>query len=136
MISPGTYLRLRREAAGLTVEDLALRFETIPHWSVRQRSDWVASIEADVAPVSPGTAVALRWFIRFDPHVLDALIARHAGYAVGIPDICIRCGCSEYDACEGACCWADPEHTLCSSCIDQPGRGSIPTAALKPEQTT
>jgi hypothetical protein len=31
---------------------------------------------------------------------------------------CRRCGCSQYDACDGGCDWAEPY--LCTACADQP----------------
>jgi hypothetical protein len=33
------------------------------------------------------------------------------------PGVCRVCGCTELRACPGGCCWADPEHTICSRCV-------------------
>lgn len=33
------------------------------------------------------------------------------------PGVCSACGCTEEDACEGGCSWADREQTLCSECV-------------------
>jgi hypothetical protein len=32
------------------------------------------------------------------------------------PGACTICGCTELSACEGGCCWADDQLTLCSRC--------------------
>lgn len=41
-----------------------------------------------------------------------------------VPGTCQVCGCTDYAACPGGCCWADDSQTLCSSCEDvAPSRG-------------
>lgn len=69
-ISPGRYVRFRREALRLSLEDIALMLETTPGVSVQRRAEWLAMIEADIAPISVPTAVALYDTIRVDLRVL------------------------------------------------------------------
>lgn len=136
MIAPGDYLRLRREAAGLSLDELALRFDTIPHWPARDRAEWLKAIENGAAALRPGTAVALRWFFRFDPLVLNALIEIAEGLDIHPPRICRRCGCSEWDACPepgrragGGCAWASLNPELCSRCASEGELQAAPDAA-------
>ncbi|MDF1506435.1 hypothetical protein, partial [Roseisolibacter sp. H3M3-2] len=119
MLTPGDYLRLRREAAGLTIEDVASRIDSWPHVPHRDRVAWLKSIESGIAPLSPGNAILLRFVFRFDPIVLDALADIAAGAVIPAPDICRLCGCSEHDACGSAqepCAWVDAAKTVCSTC--------------------
>jgi hypothetical protein len=37
------------------------------------------------------------------------------------PGICRVCGCTDDNACEGGCVWANSGATLCSQCIDADG---------------
>lgn len=39
--------------------------------------------------------------------------------AIGL--VCEGCGCSEGDACEGGCAWADNSDTLCTACAEARG---------------
>jgi len=32
---------------------------------------------------------------------------------------CRVCGCTDARACLGGCAWVDPEHTVCSACLDR-----------------
>lgn len=43
------------------------------------------------------------------------------------PGICRVCGCTDVDACEGGCVWADSTATLCSQCVgdDLVERGEV-----------
>jgi len=119
-MSPGQYLRRRREAAGLSIEDLAVRFNAVPdYWSARDRADWFLTVEADIAPIPAGVAVMLRYFVRFNPIVLDALVARRAGLPVPLPRLCRECACSEWDPCERGCSWVETDPDLCSRCAGE-----------------
>ncbi len=120
-MTPGDYLRLRREAAGLSIEDVAARIETAPHVPHRDRAAWLKAIENGIAPLSNGSAILLRFMFRFDPVVLDTLAARVSGYEVEVPAICRLCGCSEFDACGTArapCAWADEAKSVCDGCAN------------------
>ena len=35
------------------------------------------------------------------------------------PGVCRVCGCTEENACEGGCAWANEEKTLCTACVDE-----------------
>lgn len=129
MMTPGTYLRLRREAAALSIEDLALRIDTTVKVCARERGELLRLIEADVAAIGGDVVGALRDLralgaFDFDPHVLWQLIALHAGAEIAAPAICGRCGCSKMDPCQDehhqACAWADAEATLCTTCAARP----------------
>lgn len=78
-ISPGTYVRFRREALHLSLEDVALMLETTPGVSAQRRAEWLAMIEADVAPISLPTALALHDTIRVDLRVLAYWMALAEG---------------------------------------------------------
>ena len=115
-MTPGAYLRLRREAAGLSVEQVAERLRTEPRIAEFARAEWIELIEGDAMPAAFSTIVALRCAFRFDLAVLEALaIAQLGAFAVAIP-ICRKCGCTEEDACAGRCWWAEPD--LCSACVN------------------
>jgi hypothetical protein len=122
---PGQYLRLRRIAAGLTIDDVALRTDTTPvPLSARSRAEWIAAIEAGTAELSPETALALSMVYRFDLAVLDALADLHAGRAAVQPLLCRKCACSWFDPCEtecGPCSWVDELASKCSACFDADG---------------
>lgn len=38
------------------------------------------------------------------------------------PGICQICGCTEENACEGGCHWADETRTICSACVEGLGK--------------
>jgi hypothetical protein len=102
-VTLGSYLRLRRKAAGLTLEQLAIGGTA------------ALAIERDLRLPTAAELVELRASYRFDTHLLLAIV-RGAN-----PPICRFCGCSELDACVGArgigCHWV--ERDLCSSCAER-----------------
>lgn len=118
-LTPGPYLRLRREAAGKSLEDVAALLTTTPHLHHRDRVEWLASIEADAMPI---TDEVLIWLIRIEPFRFDAmllsrLVRMSNGESLRIERICRGCGCSQYDACNDhgrGCSWVDAD--LCSVC--------------------
>lgn len=120
-MTPGTYIRRRREAAGVAIDDIALRLETVPAVSAMTRAEWLSAIEADVAPVPVSLVNALVHIVRLDETVLDALALAHAGVAADVPRLCSKCACSEHDPCgaPGHECWwiADDQ---CSACVEVP----------------
>jgi hypothetical protein len=131
-LSPGTYLRRRREAAGLSIDDVALTTDTFPQTCARYRADLIASIEADDIPITPGTAIVLRMRYVFDPLILDQLAMIHAGSMILEPRICRVCACSWNDPCRdasafGRCAWSKDDDYLCTSCVDKP-EAALPTA--------
>lgn len=79
-MTPGAYLRECREAAGLSLEDLALRTETLPPVCARRRAEWLADIEAG-APIAIATALWLYTLFEFDWRVLLDLSAEQLDVA-------------------------------------------------------
>lgn len=129
-ITPGTYLRLRREAAGLSIEDVAGVIATVPHMDALGRAGWLRLVEADETPIGADVIDTLRNVFRFDQVVLMDLddIARGAT-VVPAPRLCRLCACSENDACIDpvthiGCAWVAAE--LCSACALPP---AAPAAA-------
>ncbi|MCA1199164.1 XRE family transcriptional regulator [Sphingomonas sp. R647] len=140
--SPGTYLRIRREAQRLSIDDVAALVRTEPSLPLASRADLLRSIEADIAPIGDDVIGSLmraaeeQGSFRFDPEVLVRLIDIAAGDTTRAwPRLCRRCACSEHDACncggQGGqwigCHWVEPD--LCSACT--PSQAAA--AALQPE---
>ncbi|MEG3169217.1 helix-turn-helix transcriptional regulator [Sphingomonas sp. LB3N6] len=69
-ITPGTYIRLRREAAGLTIENVAMMIESDPPVCVQRRIQGLTMIEADIDEISPSTAMVLHDVIGVDLRIL------------------------------------------------------------------
>lgn len=123
-MTPGTYLRKRREAAGLELEDLALMLDSDPAVSARSRAELLAAVERDAAPVTEDlmrAVLRLGDTFRIDPVVWIRLIDLAEGQDIAWPKLCLACGCSEFDPCitardgqQVACHWT--VGGLCSSC--------------------
>ncbi|MCW2361645.1 MULTISPECIES: XRE family transcriptional regulator [Sphingobium] len=120
-MSPGTYLARRRAAAGLEVEDVALRIETTPYpMNLRDRVAWLRNIEQDVSPLTIGTAVALQQLYPFDGEVLIQLCVCIDNPQKAPPAICRVCACTQHDACRDGdmtCGWAEDD--LCTRCAEE-----------------
>lgn len=139
--SPGTYLRLRREAQGLSIEDVAAFVRTVPHLDLHGRCALLRGIEADLTPISDDIIGSLiraadEGSFRFDPEILVRLIDIAAGDTSRTrPRLCRKCACSEFDACncgsQGGgwigCHWIEPD--LCSACAPTDASAE----ALQPE---
>lgn len=98
-MTPGHYLRLRRRAAGLELDQLPIAGTA------------ALAIEHGARFPTAAEVAALGMAFRFDPVVLGGLVGGI------IDDICRECGCSELDACmDGGigCSWV--ERDLCSAC--------------------
>lgn len=111
----GRYLQLRREAAGLTVADVAAIVASGPVW--RHRIAMViTAVEAGEHEPQPEFVARLRTAFRFDVHAYF-LIALGHGQLI---NVCAGCGCSELDACLddrfGACAWTTPARDECNHC--------------------
>jgi hypothetical protein len=74
-VSPGTYIRLRREELGLTVDEVARKLDTDPDVSARRRAEWLVDIEADAVAISDRTAFVLHDAIGVDLRALAHWIA-------------------------------------------------------------
>lgn len=117
-MTPGRYVQLRREAAGLSIEDAAARIGTEPSVDGQTRAEMLIAIEAGDQPLTDDVARALHPVFPFDSVVLATLCAIDAGRSVVAPAICRQCGCSEWDGCilpvRRVCSWSEPD--LCSAC--------------------
>lgn len=123
-LTPGTYLRLRRQSADLSIEDVAALVQTEPRWSEIDRVAWLLRIEADVAAISPDVAKSLKSTFRFSWKILGQLIDhRSYGRDAGEPPrVCNICGCSAHDACfdgHATCAWSG-DLNLCTACAPAP----------------
>jgi hypothetical protein len=129
---PGTYLRKRREAAGLGLQQVAAKLALLP-WAVRPASiedillleERLILAECGTRDLTPEQALLLRNVFRFDAAVYEQLfLCHHAGRASDLPrpQVCRSCACSWHDACDDGgvgCHWsADP--TICSACVGRP----------------
>ena len=121
LMSPGTYLARRRAAAGLEVEDVALRVETTPYpMTLRDRVAWLRDIERDVVPLTISTAVALRQLFPFSGEVLVQLAACAEQPGRPAPRLCRICAsCHPSEFCGAALEGAWEADDLCPSCADE-----------------
>lgn len=135
VLTPGAYLRHRRQAAMLSIGDVAGLIQTFPRWSELDRIDWLGRIEADVEQPTLRTIVALRSCFSFDLDVLSDLVRIAHGAPVDAPRLCRICACSERDACADpnathghGCSWIEAD--LCSACwTPEPPQPGDPVAA-------
>lgn len=117
-MAPGIYLQKRREAAGLSIDDVVQRLK-VPAWAHPEfRKDLLA---LEQGAELPNMLASVRLIFPFDGEAYHALLAHAADPAseLPIPEICRGCGCTWYDACpdDGSgqpCSWAEPG--LCSTC--------------------
>lgn len=124
-MTPGDYIRLRREAARLSIDDVA--------GMVSDRAAAAASVKVRLEALEandPMSAAELTLVddligaFPFEPAVYWMLVGRHAGGDADapIPGVCRVCGCTWADPCIGehheTCSWADATTTLCSACVD------------------
>lgn len=120
MMTPGTYLRKRRVAAGLTIIDLAAMVHTNPRWGGVDKAAWIDRIERDIAALSPDVIATLADAFRFSRRVLEQLITIRSFGPDAIDEplrLCLTCGCSQFDPCfdgHASCAWAGPD--LCTAC--------------------
>lgn len=120
-MTPGTYIAKRRQAAGLSIDDVAAMVSTSPRLGEIDRRAWIERIEQDVAAISPDVAVALGSAFPFSRHVLQQFIdLRSYGVcAEPEPRLCMICGCSALDGCAdpatGEVC-SMPDGDICTSC--------------------
>ncbi|MBH9537922.1 helix-turn-helix domain-containing protein [Novosphingopyxis sp. YJ-S2-01] len=120
-MSPGTYLRKRREAADRTLEDVARTLR--PKWGVAQ-INWMVShlaeLENDEAYVTGVVVRNIAATFPMDANVYNALVAIRCGVELDEPQLCRECACSAHDACIDAlghgCSWVEGDPTLCTNC--------------------
>lgn len=129
LMSPGTYLRKRREAAGVALVDLAALMAGLP-WRVREPElgdverlvARLAEAEDDRDNLTLMQAAMLLNAFPLDVDIYEALLLHHHAvrapiHGVPRPRVCRRCACSDRDGCHtdrGMCAWASAD--LCTAC--------------------
>lgn len=110
-ITAGAYLRLRREAAGLSRREVAAMIFSDPV-GVPAVIAVIEEAETDAIILGDFDLARLSAAFLFVPGIYRCLVD-------GLPasDICRGCGCSWTDACPGGCAWADASRTLCTTCL-------------------
>jgi hypothetical protein len=73
-LTPGAYIKQQREAAGLTIADVAARLATEPRIAEHARAEWLGLIEADATPLLFMTVVALSTVYPIDMRQLVQLV--------------------------------------------------------------
>ncbi len=86
-ISPGTYVRLRREALHLSLEDLALMLETEPAVCHRRRVEWLTMLEADAEEITLRIALCLHDAIALDLRMLAYWMAVAEGATPSLVEV-------------------------------------------------
>jgi len=126
-MTPGTYLRKRREAAGLSLDQVAEQLAALPWALVRPSAQEIASLAARLAVVEVDQdnltvpqAQLMRNAFSFDVDVYQTLLwARYGNRAHPLPQLCRHCACSWCDPClhhEQPCHWIARD--LCSACAE------------------
>lgn len=147
-MTPGTYLRKRREAAGVSLELAAVAFIPWPPAGlpavrgalgtplvalVLKIAAWLAELENDQRHVDSLALTQLQGVVPFEREAYDRLVALHHGVDVPPPSICRECGCGVLTACSDqghACAWSETDPHLCTACER---REAIDAAADFPE---
>lgn len=86
-LTPGTYVRIRREALGLSREDVAMMLDSVPAVSARRLVEWLELIESDAAEISVCVALALHDAIAIDLRILGYWMAIAEGAKPSLVDV-------------------------------------------------
>lgn len=121
-LTPGAYLKHRRQAALLTPADVAARIATEPRVGLHLLAEQIELIEADAQPASFSTIVALHRVIAFDLAVLARLVAIAMGYDYDAPRLCRICASNDRPG-----LWKEAD--LCSCCASLATPSTIGDAA-------
>jgi len=112
-LTSGAYLKLRREAAGKTIADVAFVI-TYPGPTRDRWSALLAQAEENKLSLDREQLEVLRQAFPFDPFIYECLRDE-----VPAGRICRGCGCSWNDACVGSsttCAWSSSDPDICSHC--------------------
>lgn len=135
-MTPGTYLRKRREAAGVSLELAAVAFLPCSHpprqhvlgprsagqgmvATVLKIAAWLGELESDQRQVDSLALMQMSGVVPFEREAYDRLVALHLGVDVAPPSICRECGCGVLTFCidQGRCCsWSEADPNLCTAC--------------------
>lgn len=127
-MTPGTYLRKRREAAGVSRELAAVAFmpcSNPPYHpptlvaQVLNIARWLGELESDQRQVDGIALMQMSGVVPFEREAYDRLVALHLGVDVAPPSICRECGCGVLTACidQGhPCAWSEADPNLCTAC--------------------
>lgn len=122
-LTPAAYLRLRRNAAGVSIEQVAARIAPALHDRSNARL-LIEMLETDGSRARDRQTIdRLAAAYPLDPDVYFQLVNEPADRH---PPVCRGCGCSHWDPCNAgdgvACCaWATP--TSCTRCEDAASGG-------------
>lgn len=114
----GDYIRLRREAEGLSIEDVAKICTSSPV-GLPAAIAAIEEAEAGGAALTPADLQRLRLAFPFAPMVYSAL-----AQGISAAQICRGCGCTQWDACQDpatgrGCAWTDETRSFCTACRDK-----------------
>lgn len=135
-MTPGTYLRKRRQAAGVSLELAAVAFLPCSHppgqhvlgprsagqgmvAAVLKIAAWLGELEGDQRQVDGIALMQMSGVVPFEREAYDRLVALHLGVDVAPPSICRECGCGVLTACMHAgypCAWSATDPNLCTAC--------------------
>jgi transcriptional regulator with XRE-family HTH domain len=113
-ITSGTYLRMRREAQGLTIEQVA-QICMSDGVGMAAAVAAIEDAEADRNPFEGADLIRLLQAFSFAPSIYWQILE-----GLPFPPLCRVCACSWDDACVGRCAWTDPSHSLCTNCVGSP----------------
>lgn len=121
---PGTYIQRRREAAGLTIDDVANQLGDTPK-EIAEVQTLMRVFELDNVGDVNSLVHRLPAVFRMDLGIYRALClhAFDPEADAPLPQICRICACSEHDPCADSmgepCGWVPGDPTLCTMCIDR-----------------
>ena len=119
-MSPARYIRLRREARGLSIDALAIMLGSTAAERADVRNELQMLECGDPSPDDyRGLVESMAGIIRFDPVVYSLLVERahDPESELPLPAICRSCGCTWCDPCDPPCSWAEAD--LCTACVSK-----------------
>ena len=134
-MSPGTYLRKRREAAGLSAQAVAgflvgrHAHAFAPPPAIGTLEWGIAACERDERPFGADLVARLHGCFPFDLGIYQQLLLLHAGAHCPEPRVCRECACSWNDACRsrsgrGSCALSVTDPTICTACEARAARAA------------